>query len=321
MRKTTPSRRHAGSPSTDLEMLSVEVEDDGESAALTGRVSKLGHGGGVTEYHTLAQMIFCKSRTWLCIFYVLCCDIMSQFARPYTQIRYTEHMQKYPRNYYTDDTFTTKFLQRDFMFEFYDNYFGGASKDPAFMEWMFVGWWLAGTGLMMLRFYYVRDASESVGIRAWDIFLRVGTSWWNLHLLRIAAYPWTIMFAFNCPEYDPNWVPLPFWDVFWQKFNKSTGGCGDLIFSGHTSLLICIAVVCTDQRKYFKLGKVGTRLAVAWYWFVAVLGSLVLLYRHAHYTVDVTIAWLFVPLYMSHPFWDWIGFSYRTNKDCIKRQK
>lgn len=86
-------------------------------------------------------------------------------------------------------------------------------------------------------------------------------------LLRMFSMSLTIMPSIAC-EYK-------------KHQNIITGGCHDCMFSGHTSLVLLVLLILVTDYKYPKVICL----------IIGIMYSLLIISSHAHYSVDVVIAW------------------------------
>lgn len=122
--------------------------------------------------------------------------------------------------------------------------------------------------------------------------------------LRILSFSVTQLPApnYHCRTPEPTAIkPMPehWWGHFYIKnlSQQTTHGCGDLIFSSHTTFML------VGMLTYNEYGTLAPIKALAWAG-VAVVSMLIVSSRK-HYSVDVLIAWYVVPLVFYHMLRRW----------------
>ncbi|CAG9467227.1 unnamed protein product [Pedinophyceae sp. YPF-701] len=122
-------------------------------------------------------------------------------------------------------------------------------------------------------------------------------------ILRIISFLSTSLPApnYHCRSGEPTARPPPpehWWDyIIVDVKRQSAFGCGDLIFSSHTTLALVFTLAYTTYGSY--------RWIKAAAWAACVALSMLIVASRKHYTVDVVVAWYTVPLVFSllHRSW------------------
>ena len=96
-------------------------------------------------------------------------------------------------------------------------------------------------------------------------------------------------------EYDP---PTSWKDILFDM--TVADGCGDLVFSGHLSLTLTIAI-CVSHYSYFVFPKIWKVISFGILLLVLILALLIITTRN-HYTLDIIVASYTVPL-LYHFLW------------------
>lgn len=121
--------------------------------------------------------------------------------------------------------------------------------------------------------------------------------------LRIISFLSTQLPAphYHCREGVPTAIREParhWWDhIIIDPARQATGGCGDLIFSSHTTFIL------VGVLSYQTYG--GILIAKILAWIAAAILCLLIVASRKHYSVDVIVAWYTVPLvfYTMHRRW------------------
>ncbi|KAK2077402.1 hypothetical protein QBZ16_004247 [Prototheca wickerhamii] len=121
--------------------------------------------------------------------------------------------------------------------------------------------------------------------------------------LRIISFTVTQLPApnYHCRLGEPTAV-LPMPEHWWQHViinvgRQATHGCGDLIFSSHTTFVLVGCLTFTEYGSRVVLKVIG--------WIGVAAMSLCIVASRKHYSVDVVVAWYTVPLvfYTAHRRW------------------
>ncbi|GMH42801.1 hypothetical protein BSKO_10720 [Bryopsis sp. KO-2023] len=121
--------------------------------------------------------------------------------------------------------------------------------------------------------------------------------------LRIVSFLSTQLPAphYHCRKGEPTAV-RPAADHWWEHIlmnptRQATGGCGDLVFSSHTTFILVGVLTYQTYGGLFAVKVLG--------WILAGILSLLIIASRKHYTVDIVVAWYTVPLvfYTMHRRW------------------
>lgn len=90
----------------------------------------------------------------------------------------------------------------------------------------------------------------------------------------------------------------------------ATGGCGDLIFSSHTTFIL------VGVLTYNTYGDIWVVKALSW--LGGVILSLFIIASRKHYSVDIVVAWYTVPLVFYHMHRRWTTHRDMRDEDSEK---
>lgn len=93
------------------------------------------------------------------------------------------------------------------------------------------------------------------------------------------------------------WPNHEYEHFIFNPVQQAAYGCGDLIFSSHTTFILVGVLTYTTYGSFFVMKIVA--------WIFATILSLLIIASRKHYTVDVVVAWYTVPLvfYTYHRRW------------------
>lgn len=93
---------------------------------------------------------------------------------------------------------------------------------------------------------------------------------------------------------------------------QSTGGCGDLIFSSHTTFTLVAVLAYNTYGQILVVKMLG--------WVGATVLSLLIIASRKHYTVDIVVAWYTIPLVFYHMHRRWTTHRDMRDEDSEKNE-